>query len=132
MIPWMDFPSLLILFQWLMICSMNYLGDLLAVFFEAEGRFVTSIWLLSHIKWFQIRFFTFQASFPARWEVLYSFSTFLSRLIRILKMLWASLAARVNLNQSTLSSFNDWDNPLEPHPFMTFLTIYLVLAVLVE
>lgn len=50
MIPWMDFPSLLILFQWLMICSMNYLGDLLAVFFEAEGRFVTSIWLLSHIK----------------------------------------------------------------------------------
>lgn len=39
MIPWMNFPSILILFQWLMICSLNYLEDLLAVFFEAECGF---------------------------------------------------------------------------------------------
>ena len=34
-------PSLLILFQWVMICSMNYLGDLLAIIFEAEYGFET-------------------------------------------------------------------------------------------
>ena len=44
-------------------------------------------------------------------------------------MLWGSLAAWANLKQN-MSLFNGQDNPLEPYPFITFLTTYIILAVL--
>lgn len=86
-IPWMDFPLLLIVFQYMMIWGMNYFRDFLAMFYS-EYSFVASLWPLCHTKWFQIRYLTFQVSYPTGWEVLYTFLNGLSRLIRIYNMLW--------------------------------------------